>query len=350
MTERETEERLRQALLEALREDWAETPAEETPPSPRQQRRMRAMLADPNGDYRRRSRPLWQRAARTAASILLVCTMGLGLMMAASPDIRAGVLRWVREVRPDSVFYRFSGEDREAQGLRYTITKLPDGYGKTDERTEEPGFFQVTYRNGAGQEIVLSCADPARGPALAPDTEGLAAAEVALPSGTGRLYPAAGAEGASVLVWLDEGEGVQYRIEAPVDGETLADMAVWVWPEMPRYVLEEVPEGYAQTLPLQESIDSASLLYTDEEGWVFSVQWMYMRQGIGVSFSFGTGEGVQSKEVTIRGLPGTYYWAEGDDFPGVVWMDEAQNLMFAMSGRFSEEELLRLAEGLVPAE
>lgn len=355
MTDRELDERIQQALLDALRDEWIETPACETTPSPRQQKRMQAMLADPEGYCKRQSRPLWKRAARTAASFFLVCTVSLTLLLAVSPGIRAGVLRWVREINGDGVVYRFAGEDRTAQTLRYTVTNLPEGYVKTEDRTEERGFFRVTYRNDLGQEIVLSCADMAGGAVLAPDlTDKGEREEIELHTGAGWLYPAGTARGSSALVWLDEDRGTQFMIEAPVNEEALLEMAIWVFPEMPQYRLSELPAGVepVEEAPFREGPDSADYLYIDQEGYILHFGWMYMRQGIALGI-FGSGgqEEMRSQEVAVNGLPGTCYWSEDpDSSPSVVWIDEEENLLFLLSGRVSREELLRLAEGVVSAE
>ena len=99
MTEAEFDDLLRRALIQAVREEYAPVLAEaEAGPPPdfsaHYRRRRLKMLNDPFGYVKRAARPVWRKALRGAACILLVAALAFGSLMAVSPTARA----WVQEV------------------------------------------------------------------------------------------------------------------------------------------------------------------------------------------------------------------------------------------------------------
>lgn len=109
MAEKSFDTLLRQALLEAA---WQElTPTLETEPpafSPAYLRWRTRLLADPFVWAKKHLRPLWDRALRTAACILLAASLTLGSLMAVSPTVRAAVLNWLREISGNLMTYTSS--------------------------------------------------------------------------------------------------------------------------------------------------------------------------------------------------------------------------------------------------
>lgn len=95
MTEHKENELLRDLLLDAAAEEFAGTAHVET--SPRFQKSMHSLLTDPNGWAKRRQRPLWKRAVRTAAAILLICILSIGMLTLISPKAYAAVVNWITE-------------------------------------------------------------------------------------------------------------------------------------------------------------------------------------------------------------------------------------------------------------
>ena len=82
---------------------WAET--EEPRFSPKYLRWRTRLLADPFAMGKKQMRPLWMRAARMAACLLLVSGLALGSLMAVSPTVRAAVLNWLREISGSQMTY-----------------------------------------------------------------------------------------------------------------------------------------------------------------------------------------------------------------------------------------------------
>ena len=100
------ERMLRHALMEANLERFRDVldAAEEPDWSHRYLRNRTRLLADPFGWAKRMARPVWKRAARTAACVLLACLVTLGGLMAVSPAVRAAVLGWFHQVQVHGPF------------------------------------------------------------------------------------------------------------------------------------------------------------------------------------------------------------------------------------------------------
>ena len=102
------EQMLRHALMEANLERFREVldaADRDWDWSPRYLRNRTRLLADPFGWAGRMARPVWKRAARTAACVALTALVALGGLMAVSPAVRAAVLGWLHQVREDLVIF-----------------------------------------------------------------------------------------------------------------------------------------------------------------------------------------------------------------------------------------------------
>ena len=148
---------LRRALLDAAAADFAGE-AEAVPMSPRQEKRMRSMLADPFAYARRARRPWWRQAMHTAAMLAVTLGLSVALLAALSPTVRAAIKQWFLELRQSDIVYYFTGETREEELPYYTITELPEGYEATSEIIEHPGYRLIKFKNSAQQTITLEYA------------------------------------------------------------------------------------------------------------------------------------------------------------------------------------------------
>ena len=152
MTEQTENRMLQNILLDAAASEFSEELSDSQPVvmSLRFQKQMEAMLKDPNGWAKRRERPIWKRFLQTVASIVLVCSLSLGALMAASPTVRAAVVNWMLKWYETYVVYRFFEEPVEDQLLpmpEYQITKLPNGYSEDGDLLELPNDTEIKYRN-----------------------------------------------------------------------------------------------------------------------------------------------------------------------------------------------------------
>ena len=83
--------------------------------SPRYRRWERKLLADPAGFVRRQCRPVWQKALRMAACLILCAALALVAVMMASPTARAWVVDRVVTWMETYTQFRFYGQN--AQGV-----------------------------------------------------------------------------------------------------------------------------------------------------------------------------------------------------------------------------------------
>ena len=134
MTEQELDLFMRNVLLDAIALD-EETNTETIPytPSLHHQKQIKAMLKNPLRWARDRERPVWKRALKRVAVILLVISLAFGSLMVVSPTARATFIRWVTEWYETHVTYRYAGDDMVGDIPEYTITELPEGYVENQE-------------------------------------------------------------------------------------------------------------------------------------------------------------------------------------------------------------------------
>ena len=221
------ERRVMLALLDAAERDFAAELADPSPApaSPRFRRQMRAMLADPNGWARRRARPAWQRAGRLAASVLLACTLTFGALLAASPTIRAAVVRWVTEWYETYVVYRFNGEQEHGEMPRYVIGDLPEGYAPTGDVVEFPGYVAIDYQNAEGLYLRLDYMRMQEGAATVIDTEGMEVRDVTVSGWKGHVYLSLDGSTSNGIIWMDEERNLTFTVDGFLDELDLLHIA-----------------------------------------------------------------------------------------------------------------------------
>ena len=112
MTEQELDLFMRNVLLDAIALD-EETNTETIPytPSLHHQKQIKVMLKNPLRWARDRKQPVWKRALKRVAVILLVISLAFGSLMVVSPTARATFIRWVTEWYETHVTYRYAGDD-----------------------------------------------------------------------------------------------------------------------------------------------------------------------------------------------------------------------------------------------
>lgn len=134
MTEQELDLFMRNVLLDAIALD-EETNTETIPytPSLHHQKQIKAMLKNPLRWARDRKQPVWKRALKRVAVILLVISLAFGSLMVVSPTARATFIRWVTEWYETHVTYRYSGPPISAKFHLRTYQRTPS-CPKTEER------------------------------------------------------------------------------------------------------------------------------------------------------------------------------------------------------------------------
>ena len=307
------EQMLRRALMEANLErfrDVLEAADRDPGWSPRYLRQRARMLADPFGWAKRLARPVWRRAARTAACAALACLVALGGLMAVSPTVRAAVLGWLQQVQEDLVTFvnpeRTAAEDPPG-GWR--LSEVPEGFVLTDLGPREgSGDWQYhDPESNARLWFAVYTPEAREVSANLKDTldagENRAAVEV-----QGYEADLFQSEGTALLTWQNEA-GYLFLLRADNfdDTDTLLALAEGVEPYEGTGTAWEmgwVPEGYE---PMYRDEGAGAL----QQEWVKDgtlLTWRYVTDPI---CPFETPEG-EPEEIDLGDVTG-YYWAAEEE-------------------------------------
>lgn len=224
MTMERENELLRRALLGAAELDLGALGGEIPPPSPRQAKRMKAMLADPFGYARRLRRPAWKKALHTAAMIAVTAALSISLLSAASPTVRAAIKAWFMEARQFSISYIFSGEAETEEIPYYVLTELPEGYAYAEEDNWTTSR-RIRYTNAASQRITFEYTYMEEGSGFLVDTHNMTVRDILVNGCVGQLFLSSDPDQGSAILWMDEASNIQFFIDAFATEQELLHMA-----------------------------------------------------------------------------------------------------------------------------
>lgn len=228
MSDAEFDKMLRSALLQAEWELWSDAmdrpPAEIPEGTPAQRRRRERLLRDPFGEAKRRTRPLWKQAMRTAACFLLVVTVAFGGLMAFVPPARAWVQRVLEEWLSSDVTFHFRGSGTAETGTTWTLGYLPEGFAEIS-REEISGSHSFIYENGDGAQLYFDYMPVVDGSGFNFDNEHSAYSELTLNGQSAHLFVSNQEGWPSCLIWFDKTGDMAFQLIAPVETEELLEMA-----------------------------------------------------------------------------------------------------------------------------
>ena len=224
MTVQQEHELLRRALLKAAALDFrAEAP--EPSISPRQAKRMHAMLEDPFGYAKRMRRPLWRKIAHTAAMAAVTIGLSVAVLTAVSPTVRAAIKAWFMEIRNSDIVYYFAGESKDEELPYYTITELPEGYAPTGEMVELPDYRLMVFENSAHQQLTLEYSAMTDGGRFWVSTSDMQVRDITVNGHPGQLFLSLDETQSSAVLWMDEEANLQFLIDSFADESALLHIA-----------------------------------------------------------------------------------------------------------------------------
>ncbi len=232
MTDQKLDRLMWQVLLDAVKRD-CEKETDDVPffePTPKYQRQVAVMLADPFKWARKRARPVWKKAIQKVAVILLVFSLSMGSLMVISPTVRAAVVRWVTEWYETHITYRYSGESIAEEMPQYEITNLPAGYVEVEsERVERPSYVSIIYQNKNDENtqwIYLRYIYMQQGAISNFVTEDADVFSVTVNGLDGQLYLARNPElSDSTIAWLDPDKNLLFAVDAALNADDILHMA-----------------------------------------------------------------------------------------------------------------------------
>ena len=221
MTEQELDLLMRNVLLDAIAMD-EETQIETIPytPSLHHQKQIKAMLKNPLRWARDRKQPVWKRALKRVAVILLVISLAFGSLMVVSPTARATFIRWVTEWYETHVVFRYAGDDVQGKMPQYEIGELPDGFSENLQKGFcTAGMSVHYYEDKDGEAIVLRYIYMQQGSMSGVGTENSDIISVSVNGCDGYLIIPREAGCNNTITWSDAESNPHFTIDAPL-GET----------------------------------------------------------------------------------------------------------------------------------
>lgn len=221
-----TDNLIRQALLEAADRELAQLDAEELSFSEDYLLWEKKFLQDPQGMTRKKLRPLWSRALRTAACFLLVVSLSFGAVMVGSPQARAWVRFWVVDWQEDHVTYQYEGESLPTEALQdWKPTYLPEGYEQTDY-IDLPGVVSILYNNeDPDMQIEFSYMLLTDGSGYGLDNERHKISDVSVNGLPGNLFIGTTNDDGNMLTWMDPVNHTNFLLMSRVSCDTLIQIA-----------------------------------------------------------------------------------------------------------------------------
>ena len=231
MTEQELDLFMRNVLLDAIALD-EETNTEMIPytPSLHHQKQIKAMLKNPLRWARNRKLPVWKRALKRVAVILLVISLAFGSLMVVSPTARATFIRWVTEWYETHITYRYVGPSAVEKMPHYVITALPDGYVEIEsDRVEWPTYVSVVYQHEGDEDasrIYLRYIYMQQGSASNFETDAAEIIPVTVNGFNGQMLLAQDmSKSDNTITWIDTEHNLQFSIDARLSESGMLHMA-----------------------------------------------------------------------------------------------------------------------------
>lgn len=227
MTEQELDLLMRNVLLDAIALD-EETNTETIPytPSLHHQKQIKVMLKNPLRWARDRKQPVWKRALKRVAVILLVISLAFGSLMVVSPTARATFIRWVTEWYETHVVFRYAGDDVQGKMPQYEIGELPDGFSENLQKGFcTAGMAVRCYENKDGEAIVLRYIYMQQGSMSGVDTENSDTISVSVNGCDGYLIIPREVGCNNTITWSDAESNLHFTIDAPLGREDILHIA-----------------------------------------------------------------------------------------------------------------------------
>lgn len=228
MTESEFDELLRRALLQAVREDFAEVLQDETPDeeqefSPGYLRRRSKLLAHPFSYARRKLRPAWQKTLRAAACLVLAVGIAAGALAMVSPEAFARVQRVIVEWFETHTDFRFTGDVVHDIG-EWRPTYLPNGVWEEDVQTVN-STTTIEYISRSNEYIWFYYLPGKQGLALGTNNEDLEYSPISINGCSAFVFKATDTNKATVIVWNDEIRQISFELISKIDYDELIQVA-----------------------------------------------------------------------------------------------------------------------------
>ena len=111
--------------------------------------------------------------------------------------------------------------------------------------------------------------------------------------------------------------------------------------EKKEYYLGYIPEGYEE-VERYENKSEIMIVYSNSEGKLLDL--FYMDSSSNAHMFLNQ---TDAEKATVSGNSADFYESEDEEVSNdLVWIDEENGMLFSVSGFFSKEELIRIAESI----
>ena len=209
------------AALQAAAEEVAmamlrDIPAEPHTFSARFEKKMKRLL-------RRAKHPVGYQVVRYAAVILLAITVLFGAVFAASPEVRAAVVNWVKTVFPRFVGYTPEDTNPADTEYEYYLPESFDDYFQVTTIDELNGKTYI-FTNARGEILQFSYVQGGN-VGMFVKTENFDDYKGAVGSLSADIYISQSGDQANVIVWQDFANDMLFVLSAYADQEELQRLA-----------------------------------------------------------------------------------------------------------------------------
>ena len=228
MTDYELDQLIRDALLDVIEIDFQEELTSDMviPISEGYQQSVRHMF---NEIQNTKKHAKWAQRKKYLGRIsgIAACLLLVGTVTIMIPPVKAAIQKWwMQWTEQGELSFIFTGETRIKSLPKYEIEDLPMGY----EQADDTKFFfelyrEIVYQDDCGREIVLTYGDMFQGAELRIHTGGVSEKVITVNDCEGILLPQNDENDMCYLFWVDEHAELQFILKAPVDEETLLEMA-----------------------------------------------------------------------------------------------------------------------------
>ena len=194
--------------------------------SPRYQRWERKLLADPAGFARRQCRPVWQKALRMAACLILCAALALVAVMAASPTARAWVVDRVVTWMETYTQFRFYGQNAQGVTADWRPAYIPEGFEETEvEWDEDMSTLALTFMNKDEGFIFLRAVPAEQGQSFIVDNEHSDPKEIEINNHPASLFISNTEGRANYLLWTSADGNTSFVLMSNLSPDDLVTIA-----------------------------------------------------------------------------------------------------------------------------
>ena len=172
---------------------------------------------------RRAKHPIRYQFMRSAAAILLLVAILFGMVFAISPEVRAGVIGWIKSIAPAFALYEHNGND-EVVEYDYYFDCIPEGYSEMGVIDTADGKAYV-YVNDKSELLKFSYARGGRPNTFFVKTDLHSHVEGFVSGNKADIYITESGIESNAIVWIDEETGTLLFIGAWFDQDTLVAFA-----------------------------------------------------------------------------------------------------------------------------